>query len=72
MDFAIERFFELLKFEPGSGMVHSILLLLIWINIRSLKKMLERLEVNHDDRISKVENRSENHEGRLMVLEHKY
>lgn len=69
MDLPIDHLFELLKFEPGSGMIQSILLLLIWINIRSLKRMLERLEVSHDARIVKLENKSETHETRLSALE---
>lgn len=69
MDLPIEHLLELLKFEPGSGMVQSILLLLIWLNIRSLKKILSKLEEDHEVRLGKLETRSENHEGRLVHLE---
>ncbi len=64
-----DQIFDLLKFEPGSGMVQSILLCLILINIRSLKKMLASLETSHDKRIGTLELRAETHETRLKVLE---
>ncbi len=53
----IDQAFNLLKLEPGSGLVQSVLLLLIWINIRSLKNMLEKLEVSHDTRIGVLESK---------------
>ena len=71
MELPIDKLFELLKFEPGSGMIQSILLLLIWMNIRSLKRTLEKLEDNHDTRIGKLEVKDENKEVRLTVLETK-
>ncbi len=55
MDLLIDKVFELLKFEPGSGMVQSILLILIWLNIRSLKKILSALQENHEVRITTLE-----------------
>ena len=71
MDLLMDNLMDLLKFEPGSGMIQSILLALIWLNVRSLKKILAKLEEDHEHRIDKLEVQSTNHELRLSALEPK-
>lgn len=54
-DISIELIKKLLEVEPGSGMVNSILLLLIWLNVKSLKKILADKFGDHEDRIIRLE-----------------
>lgn len=55
MDVLLDKGFELLKMEPGSGMLNSILLFLIWWNVKSLKAILTQLITDHEVRITKLE-----------------
>lgn len=54
MDLLIEKLIELLTFKPET-FLQTILLLLIWLNVRSLKKILTTLQENHELRITKLE-----------------
>lgn len=66
----VEKGFDLVsKSEHGSSLLQSILLCLIWLNVRSLKNVIAALEVNHNKRIGEIEIKVENHEGRLTALE---
>lgn len=61
MELLIEK---LLESGTGSSILQSILLMLIWLNVRSLKEGLAKLEVNHEKRIVALE-------GRVDLLEAK-
>ncbi len=54
MDLLIEKLIEMLTFKPET-FLQTILLLLIWLNVRSLKKILTTLQENHELRITKLE-----------------
>lgn len=62
MDLSFDQILSLIQGESGAGMVQNLLLAMILLNIRSLRKSLDKLEDNHDKRI-------ENHENRIQVLE---
>lgn len=62
---------ELIKSEPGGKLVQTILLLLIYLNIRALKQALLELEAGHDKRITVLENRQQSNEARFQKLENK-
>lgn len=57
--------FELLKYEPGHGLIQSFLLAMIWFSSRGIKnelKILAKLIENHDKRFINIE-------GRVSILE---
>jgi hypothetical protein len=72
----IDQLIGLVKAEPGSGMVQSILLFLIWINARGLKKELRSLknaitglEVGHGIRLGTLEEKVNTIDERLILVE---
>lgn len=60
---------ELLKVEPGHGLIQSILLFMIWITSRGLKKEVINLKDSLTQAKTFYETRFEKLEGRLDVLE---
>lgn len=42
---------SLLKIEPGSGLLQSFLLLMIWLSSRGVKKELVELKVSLNDHV---------------------
>ncbi len=67
----LDQIFSLIKLEPGAGAVQSVLLLMIWLNIRSLKNAIVKIEEGHDERLSFLESKTVTHENRIAVLENK-
>ncbi len=55
MDLPIDQILGLVSGENFGGVVNSILLALILLNIRSLKAAILKIEDGHDKRISKLE-----------------
>ncbi len=62
---------ELLKAEPGGKLIQTIVLILIWLNVRSLKQSLLESLAGHDKRISTLEVKQEKTDNRLTVVEQK-
>lgn len=67
--FDFSSILELLKVEPGHGLVQSFLLFMIWLSSRGVKKELMLLKeslleykIHNEDRFTHIE-------GRLSVLE---
>jgi hypothetical protein len=67
--FDFVQIIELLKVEPGHGLIQSFLLLMIWMSSRGVKKEigqlkegLEGMKIHHEVRFEKIE-------GRITVLE---
>lgn len=76
LDLSISSMFELLKIEPGGGMLQSVLLFMIWLSARGLKKevrelkeSLTRIEIGHEVRIGSIENQLHGVEERVQNLE---
>lgn len=74
--FDLNQISELLKVEPGHGLVQSLLLALIWWESRGVKKTvvalmtrLADLKENHETILDKHESRLTDHEGRISKLE---
>lgn len=70
--FDFSQVLELMKLEPGHGLIQSLLLFMIWMTSRGLKKEvialkdgLTDLKVNHEVRFEKIE-------GRVIVLENRF
>jgi hypothetical protein len=62
--FDLAQIMELLKVEPGHGLVQSFLLLMIWISSRGVKKEvssmkegLSDMKMHHEFRFEKIEER---------------
>lgn len=62
--FDFDQVFNMMKIEPGHGMLQSILLFMIWLSSRSLRKeiqtlreYLQKLEVGIEMRFQRVEGR---------------
>ncbi len=53
--FDITQIFELAKGQSFGGMLNSVLLALILLNIRSLKNAILQIEDGHDKRIKDLE-----------------
>ena len=78
MDIPFSTVFELLKSEPGHGLLQSGLLFMIWMSTRGLKKevqelkeTLTKMEIGYGVRIGSIENHLETHAERLDLLEGK-
>lgn len=54
-DFPIEQIIEAIKGQGFGGILNSILLVLILLNIRSLKFAILKIEEGHDKRITTLE-----------------
>ncbi len=62
--FEVSQVLELMKVEPGSGLVQSILLFMIWWSSREIKKAIASLgtridisDIKNETRFVKIENR---------------
>lgn len=62
--FDFSQILELLRVEPGHGLVQSLLLFMIWLSSRSLKKeliglrdSLTDMRLHHEVRFEKIESR---------------
>lgn len=69
--FEFSQLLELLKVEPGHGLVQSLLLFMIWITSRGLKKELVGLRDSLTDMKIHHEVRFEQIETRVQTLERK-
>ena len=67
MDGLVELF-EMAR-SNSSGFIQSILLILIWLNVRSLKLAMLKLEEGHDQRIATLEVKTKAHEDKISFLE---
>ena len=66
MELPIDQIFELAG-KANSGLVQSILLVLIWLNVRSLKSAMIKLEDGHSKRLTSLELDMEKVKGQLTV-----
>ncbi len=62
----LDNLFQMIHGQ-NSGLIQSILLILIWLNVRSLKKAFIKLEEGHDKRILALEIDMQNVKGQLTV-----
>lgn len=69
--FDFSQIVELMRAEPGHGLLQSVLLFMIWLTSRSLKKELVSLKDSLSDMKIHNEVRFEKIEGRLTTLESK-
>ena len=60
--FDFSQVLELLRVEPGHGLVQSILLTMIWWTSRGMRKDLADVKAEHSIRFAKLE-------GRVTILE---
>lgn len=60
---------ELLKQEPGHGLVQSFLLAMIWLSSRGIKIELKALHLAIADLKQNYDKRFEHLEGRVMTIE---
>lgn len=67
MDMPLEQIMQMLQGHAQGGLLQSILLILIWLNVRSLKLAMIKLEDSHDKRIAALEIEIEKVKGQLMV-----
>ncbi len=67
--FDLSQILELLRVEPGHGLVQSLLLFMIWLSSRSLKKELIGLRDSLTDMRLHQEVRFEKIESRIETLE---
>lgn len=67
-DIALDKIFEMLKLDSGT-VLHNILLLLIWLNVRELKNLISALEISHNKRLADLETVTGKHESRILALE---
>lgn len=67
--FDFSSIIELMKVEPGHGLLQSVLLFMIWIQSRGVRKELEGLRKAFIDSKQVTEQRFVGIENRLLVLE---
>lgn len=67
--FDFQSIFELLKIEPGSGLLQSFLLFMIWMQSRGVRKELAAFTKGYAVDKSATEVRLGKIEGRLTILE---
>lgn len=63
----ISQIMQLLQIEPGSGLLQSALLLMIWLTSLGVRKDIKSMGlklIDHNKRLEKIE-------GRLTILETK-
>lgn len=69
--FDLSQIMQLLKVDPGNGLVQSLLLFMIWLSSRGLKKELVALRDSLTDMKIHHEVRFEQIEARVQTLERK-
>lgn len=67
----LDSLMELAKPESGSHLINlqDVLLILIWLNVRSLKNLMAQIEQNHNNRLGVLETASKDYQSRLQTLE---
>lgn len=67
--FDLQAVWELLRIEPGTGVLQSFFLLMIWWTSLGIRKDLREYQKSTDSRLDSHEKRLNDYEGRLVKLE---